>query len=71
MAGFFFLSPTHSTLRRAPLARKSYNHRARETGTIGAGQALVRSMREGWHLRLAHGWSVRGGSPLARQRGQV
>jgi len=43
MAGSFFL-PTHSTLRPAPPARKSHNHRARETGTTGAGPALVRSM---------------------------
>ena len=71
MAGSFFLPPTHSALRPAPLARKSHNHRARETGTTGAGPALVRSMPDGWHLGLAHGWSAGGGSPLAGQRGRV
>jgi len=69
MAGSFF--PTHSTLRPPPPARKSHNHCACETGTTGAGPALVRPMGGSWHLRLAHGWSARRGSPLAGQRWQV
>jgi hypothetical protein len=70
MAGSFFLPDPFDAAPGAtgaeepqPLRLRNRHHRG------GAGLSAVNG--GSWHLRLAHGWSARRGSPLAGQRWQV